>query len=143
MHESLGRRIAALRAQRGWTQQRLADRLAVSRVAVSHMEAGISIPGERTIALMAGLFRLEPHELVEGTSYPAAKAERLPLAVARYTEIEHQLDLMRSDLEWAARAGDEAVAAGWRVRLAVLRKTAHDPEERAAIDDAARRLRRS
>ena len=33
--ESLGRRIAKLRAELGWTQQELADRVAVSRVALS------------------------------------------------------------------------------------------------------------
>jgi DNA-binding transcriptional regulator LsrR (DeoR family) len=31
---SLGQRIAALRVDRGWTQQQLADRLGISRVAV-------------------------------------------------------------------------------------------------------------
>ena len=76
---SLGRRIAMLRAGVGWTQQELADRLAVSRVAVSHIEAGLRDPGERTVALLAGLFKMEPWQLVEGTSYPAAKSERLPL----------------------------------------------------------------
>ena len=58
-------------------------RLGVSRTAVSHTEAGLSIPGERTVALLAGLFGMEPHELVAGTDYPSAKAERLPVVVAR------------------------------------------------------------
>ena len=49
MPEKLGRRVAALRADRGWTQQQLADRLAVSRVAVSHLESGLTDPGERTL----------------------------------------------------------------------------------------------
>ena len=40
-------------------------------------------PAERTVALLAGLFSMEPHDLVDGTSYPAAKAERLPLVAAR------------------------------------------------------------
>ena len=38
-------------------------------------------PGERTVALLAGLFKIEPHELVAGTDYPLAKAERLPVVV--------------------------------------------------------------
>jgi transcriptional regulator with XRE-family HTH domain len=45
----LGRRIAALRADRGWSQERL-----------------------------AGLLHVEPLELVDGAAYPQAKAERLP-----------------------------------------------------------------
>src|SRR5438270_893654 len=103
MPEKLGRRVAALRADRGWTQQQLADRLAVSRVAVSHLESGLTDPGERTVALLAGIFRVEPHELVSGTSYPAAKAERLPVVVARWTESEHLLALLARDLEWSDR----------------------------------------
>src|SRR5215210_3690942 len=97
---SLGQRIAGLRAGRGWTQQQLADRLGVSRVAVSHLETDINSPGERTVALLAGLFRMEPHDLVAGTSYPAAKADRLPLVVARWTEVEHRLALLERDLWW-------------------------------------------
>src|SRR5687767_8618485 len=96
---NLGQRIAALRAGRGWTQQELAERLAISRVAVSHLEAGMSTPGERTIALLAGLFKVEPHELVEATNYPPAKAERLPVVVCRYTEVELQLRLLELDEE--------------------------------------------
>ena len=61
-------RIADLRGKLGWTQQDLAERLGISRVAVSHVEAGMTDPGERTVALLAGLFKMEPHELVAGTS---------------------------------------------------------------------------
>ena len=134
---NLGQRIAALRAGRGWTQQELAERLAVSRVAVSHLEAGMSTPGERTIALLAGLFKLEPHELVEGTSYPPAKAERLPVVVCRYTEVELQLRLLTLDEE---RGLDGARRADWAERLRVLAKVTHDRGELALLDDARRRL---
>ena len=70
--ENLGRRTRPIAAwaKRGWTQQELADRLGISRVAVSHLEAGMSDPGERTVALLAGVFEVEPHELVAGTDYP-------------------------------------------------------------------------
>src|SRR5688572_22275353 len=104
--ESLGQRIARLRARRGWTQEGLAERLAASRVAVSHFEMGLALPSERTVVLLAGLFKLEPHELIAGTSYPTAKAERLPPVACRHTEVELQLALLRRDLEWLARAGD-------------------------------------
>jgi transcriptional regulator with XRE-family HTH domain len=56
VQENLGRRIADLRAKLGYTQQELAERLAVSRTAVSHLEAGMTVPGERTVVLLAGLF---------------------------------------------------------------------------------------
>src|SRR5215216_3707256 len=74
--ETLGQRIARLRARRGTTKERLAERLAASRVAVSHFEMGLALPSERTLVLLAGLFKQEPHALVAGTNYPAAKAER-------------------------------------------------------------------
>src|SRR5439155_17611421 len=66
--ENLGRRIAAFRMKAGMTQQELADRLAVSRTAISHVEAGMSVPGERTVVLLAGLFKVEPREVVAGMS---------------------------------------------------------------------------
>jgi transcriptional regulator with XRE-family HTH domain len=143
MPEDLGRRIAAHRAKLGLTQQELAERLAVSRVAVSHLESGLSHPGERTVTLLAGLFKLEPHELVEGTTYPAPKADRLPVVAARYTEVEHQLELLENDRRWLDRvpaAEGERVLAAWRSRLADLAEATSDGREREAIDDARRRV---
>jgi transcriptional regulator with XRE-family HTH domain len=143
MPETLGARIARLRAARGWTQEQLAERLAASRVAVSHFEMGLALPSERTVVLLAGLFKLEPHELVAGTSYPPAKAERLPAAACRYTEAEHQLALLRCDLGWATRLGgaaQRAVVAEWRLRLAALRDAADDDGERRLLEAGLREL---
>lgn len=107
--ESIGKRIACLRRQHGWSQQALADRVAISRVAVSHIEMDLSIPGERTITLLAGLFKITPYALVEGTTYPQAKAERLPAVACCYTEVELHLALLQNDLAWLAHlAGKEA-----------------------------------
>ena len=133
--DNLGRRIADLRAKLGWTQQDLADRIGISRVALSHVEAGMSDPGERTVTLLAGVFKVEPHELVADTNYPRAKADRLPLVTARYTEVELQLALLDQDLA----LGEPAVAE-WDARLAALAAMTHDRRERAALDDARRRL---
>ena len=139
--ESLGRRVAEQRGKLGLTQQELAERLGISRVAVSHVEAGVSDPGERTVTLLAGLFKLEPHELVAGTTYPRAKADRLPVVAARYTEVEHQLALLAADRAWI-EAGDvaptvaEGVLARWRSALGLLVDEAWDPRERQAVRDA-------
>lgn len=132
----LGRRVAALRGDRGWTQNELAARAAISRVALSHIEAGMSVPGERTVVLLAGLLRVEPHELVAGTAYPVAKAERLPPTAPRYTELEHQLALI--DL---ALGGCEDPLARWDGALAALECRVVDPDDRAVIVHARRRLR--
>lgn len=145
---SLGQRIAALRVDRGWTQQQLADRLGISRVAVSHLETDINTPGERTVALLAGLFRLEPHDLVAGTSYPMAKADRLPLVVARWTEVEHRLALLARDLWWldgadgatapAAPAVVDQVLGEWDATLAKLADATHDAADRERVALARR-----
>ena len=140
---SLGARISSLRAERGWTQQQLADRLGISRVAVSHLETDLNTPSERTVALLAGLFRLEPHDLVDGTSYPVAKSDRLPLVVTRWTEVEHQLALLARDLWWldGANGATEApprrvvdqVLGAWDATLAKLADAVHDATESAAV----------
>lgn len=135
MSDDLGRRIARLRGDLGWTQQDLADRLGISRVAVSHLEAGMSVPGERTVTLLAGVFKLEPHELVADTTYPVAKAERLPVVACRYTEVELQLRLFERDLEAGTGLGE------WTHRLAALEALSHDRRERDALAAAGLRLR--
>jgi transcriptional regulator with XRE-family HTH domain len=140
--ETLSARIARLRAARGWTQEQLAVRLAASRVAVSHFELGLALPSERTVVLLAGLFKIEPQELVDGTSYPPAKAERLPSLACRYTEAELQLALLRRDLAWAERLAEpierERLGDEWGARIDELRARALDPDERAMLDEAAR-----
>lgn len=136
--EPLGRRLAKLRAELGWTQAELADRVAISRVAVSHLESGLSVANERTVTLLAGVFGMEPFELVEGTDYPLSRAERLPLVAARHTEADHQLALARLDLAWAGRLTSPREQAErrahWRQVLGALRARTHDLRTRGAID---------
>jgi transcriptional regulator with XRE-family HTH domain len=145
--EPLGRRIAHERSRLGWTQARLAERIAVSRVALSHLEAGMSVANERTVVLLAGTFGLDPYELVAGTDYPPAKAVRLPLVATRHTETDLQLALLAADLTWidelddwidelddngAARVARLATArlTAWSVRLGELLAELVDPTER-------------
>jgi transcriptional regulator with XRE-family HTH domain len=139
--ESLGRRVADHRTKLGLTQQELAERLGISRVAVSHVEVGVSDPGERTVTLLAGVFKVEPHELVAGTTYPKAKADRLPVVAARYTEVEHQLALLAADQAWIDRGGlddaaAEVVLGRWRSTLGLLADETWDRREGDAVRDA-------
>lgn len=141
--ERLGDRIGRLRCAKGLTQADLAARVAISRVALANLESGRSIPGERTVTLLAGVFHLEPHELVEGTGYPTSKAERLPAVTARHTELELQLALLDRDLRWlegAPRTLAVQVAGEWRERLVALSASAVTRSDRAAIDAARRRV---
>ncbi len=153
--DSFGRRVAKLRAELGWTQARLAERIAISRVALSHLEANMTVANERTVVLLAGVFGREPHELVAGTDYPLAKGERLPVVTARYTEVDHRLALLAADLTWIddaladPTAGDAGAAlvqrcrqrcAHWTTALAGLAASALDPGERRRVEDAHRSL---
>jgi transcriptional regulator with XRE-family HTH domain len=141
MHESLGDRIAKHRTELGWTQAELAGRVGISRVALSHIESSISTPGERTVALLAGVFKVEPHELVADTDYPAAKAERLPLVAARYTEVEHQLALLDALLAAITDARERARVVGHaRAQLSELLARAYDPREQAILRARLERL---
>jgi transcriptional regulator with XRE-family HTH domain len=141
MHESLGDRIAKHRTELGWTQAELAGRVGISRVALSHIESNISTPGERTVALLAGVFKVEPHELVADTDYPAAKAERLPLVAARYTEVEHQLALLDALLAAITDARERARVVGHaRAQLSELLARAYDPREQAILRARLERL---
>ena len=123
--ESIGKRIARLRSEHGWTQTTLAARIAVSRVAISHIEMDLSIPGERTITLLAGIFKLSPHELIEGTTYPAAKSDRLPDVACCYSPLELDIALLENDLTWLTRleSGENLQQLGeenthkWELRL--------------------------
>jgi transcriptional regulator with XRE-family HTH domain len=141
--ESLGRRIADLRVKLGLTQQELADRLAVSRTAVSHLEAGMTVPGERTVVLLGGLFKIEPHDLVAGTKYPHAKAERLPAVAARYTELELLVALLDNDLAWLEREDGHRrrVLDEWDARLGSFDEHGLDLRERELLREARRRVR--
>jgi transcriptional regulator with XRE-family HTH domain len=139
----VGRRIAEHRTRLGLTQQELAARVAISRVALSNLESGRSEPGERTVTLLAGIFGMEPHELVAGTTYPAAKADRLPLVAARHTEVELQLALLERDLRWlesAPPAMAARVVGAWRRDLAELAEHTVDGGQRELLRRAIARV---
>ena len=146
--QTIGQRLARLRSEHGWTQQALADRLAISRVAISQIEMDLTLPSERTITLLAGIFKLSPPELVEGTFYPPAKAERLPEITCWYTRLELELELMENDLEWLKRlAGSPKYSAlanetwqKWGKHLEERQRDSVDEKERALIKSARSKL---
>lgn len=152
MQETIGKRIARLRQESGWTQQSLAARLAISRVAVSQIEMDITIPSERTITLLAGLFKRTPQALVEHTTYPLAKAERLPEVTCCYTALEYELALLDNDLAWLQRLARgpgspesypglaAEVLAKWRARLEAWREQVTEAGEKALLQEAREKL---
>lgn len=150
MHETIGKRIAYLRQKMGLTQQQMADRLAISRVAVSHIEMDISVPGERTITLLAGLFKMTPWELVKGTNYPLAKAERLPPITCSYTEQELDIALLENDLCWINKLHDHEeidrfrleMWGKWHPKLDHWIQRSFDSQENKELNKMKQRLRK-
>jgi transcriptional regulator with XRE-family HTH domain len=149
MDETIGKRIAQLRQEHGWTQQEIATRLALSRVAISHFEMDLTIPGERTITLLAGLFKLSPHDLVEGTTYPKAKAERLPENACCYTPQELDLALLENDLVWLRRMQKQPDYSRyarelwdrWAPRLEIWQQACVDEKEKNGLISAYHNLK--
>lgn len=131
--EPLGPRIARFRTAQRRTQQAVAARLGLSRNAVSHLETGLSHPSERTVVLLAGLFGVEPHELVAGTDYPRAKADRLPSVAARHTQVEARLLALDLELRWI----DQLAAPARSDALSILLGELEDLARRCAVDERA------
>src|SRR5215211_3408902 len=125
------------------TQQQMAERLAISRVAVSHLESCLTLPSERTVTLIAGLFKLEPWELVRDTDYPAARAERLPSVVTRYTQAEllaTVVDALIESLVDADRRRTRVVLEPWRARILAEIESGSDDGQRTRLIEAQRRI---
>jgi transcriptional regulator with XRE-family HTH domain len=140
--ETLGKRIARLRNQRGWTQERLAERLAVSRVAVSHIEMELTVPSERTVVLLAGIFDMEPWQLVADSNYPLPKRERLPAVTSRYTHTELLTHLLHNDIAWIdSGAVYPGLWDAWLDRLELARATCRSQDEREVLDSLAHLVR--
>ena len=141
--ERLGHRVAELRRKHGMTQQQMADRLAISRVAVSHLESCLTPPSERTVTLIAGLFKLEPWQLVRDTDYPVARAERLPPVVTRYTQAEllaTVVDALIASLADPDGRTARLALEPWRARMVAELEIAFDEGERALLIEALRRI---
>ena len=147
--QTIGKRIATLRQQQGWTQQSMAERLAISRVAVSHIELGLSLPSERTVTLLAGLLKIPPHDLVAETTYPQAKADRLPSVVCSYTQLEVDLSLLENDLKWLEEFTElvdtnkfrEEIQQKWKNRLTKWGKEIQlDETQRESLTAAKNKL---
>ena len=80
---ALAQRIKELRTRNGLSQAALADRLHVSRQAVTKWEAGRGIPDVDNLRAMAALFGVSVDHLLDGTGDGAAPAVlRHPVDVA-------------------------------------------------------------
>jgi transcriptional regulator with XRE-family HTH domain len=70
---AFGRRLRELRLQRGWSQERLADRAGIHHTAVGRLERGMREPRAATIQRLARGLGVSPGPLLEE---PGTDAER-------------------------------------------------------------------
>jgi transcriptional regulator with XRE-family HTH domain len=61
-----GKRIAKLRFQQGWTQDRMATKLGLSRPYLADVERGSLVPHLNMVEVFAAGFRISLSELLEG-----------------------------------------------------------------------------
>lgn len=66
VRKSLGETIRIHRLERNMTQEFVAERLGVSRQAVSKWESGASEPSTSNLLALAKLFEISPEELLRG-----------------------------------------------------------------------------
>ncbi|WP_139995938.1 helix-turn-helix domain-containing protein [Paenibacillus paridis] len=67
---SIGKRLAALRDERRWTQLQTAASLGISRAALSHYEKNRREPDSETLSRFADLFQVTVDYLIGRTSIP-------------------------------------------------------------------------
>lgn len=63
---ALGQRVQMLRTAAGWSQEQLAEQLAVTRQTVSKWERDLSTPDVDALLLLSDLFEISLDELVRG-----------------------------------------------------------------------------
>ncbi len=68
---NLSDRILRLRKEKGLSQEELADKIGVSRQAVSKWESGQSVPDIEKIILLSDYFQTTTDHLLKGTEQPA------------------------------------------------------------------------
>lgn len=75
MNQVLAENIVSLRKKQGMSQEQLAEKLNVSRQAVSNWERGIAVPDVETLTLLAQLFDTDLTTMVNGESGKAEGAK--------------------------------------------------------------------
>ena len=68
--DNIGKFILELRNEKGWTQEELANRIPITRQAVSRWEQGKSIPDSSTLVILSEIFGVSINELLSGRRIP-------------------------------------------------------------------------
>lgn len=98
----LSQKLKELRKKQGLTQLELAERLFVSRQAISGWEAGTSRPSTENLQSLSRLFNIPLETLLDDTAEaePAAAPEKLPAEEqAKFRQRSRQKKMAR-DRDW-------------------------------------------
>ena len=88
-------KLQALRKQRQWTQEQLAEKLYVSRTAVSKWESGKGYPNIESLKALSGIFEFSIDDLLSGKELiVAAKSENNANLKRVYSSITGVIDLL-------------------------------------------------
>ena len=64
--EKIGKFIADLRKENNMTQEELAQKISISRQAISKWERGVSIPDSDILLILSNLFKVSVNEILLG-----------------------------------------------------------------------------
>ena len=78
MQKSIGQKLRECREERTWTQQELADRLNVTRQAVSNWERDKTLPDVYMIREIAAIFDMTLDEYMENTKKAEVEMPKMP-----------------------------------------------------------------
>ena len=67
-YQLLGKRVLQLRKEKGWSQERLAEKSGISNNCVSNIENCYSIPSLETLMKLCDAFQITPNDLLLGVS---------------------------------------------------------------------------
>jgi transcriptional regulator with XRE-family HTH domain len=124
MANTVGQRIAELRAQKGWNQTQLAEKASLSRNAISRIEHGHTIPSVPTVEKISRALGEEP-----GALFPKAKSLQ-------------GLDVDSFFLEVLTEARPESVKAAYAVayeRFAERFKEVPESEIKAEVESLSQK----
>lgn len=103
---TLSKKITEERKKKGWSQEDLADKLGISRQAVSKWESSSSVPDLQKVVLMADLFEVSTDYLLKDNEYTDEKLEQKEEELYRLTleEANSFLEMKQNASLWIANA---------------------------------------
>lgn len=118
---SLGRRVAQLREELGWTQKKLADQAGISVTFLSEVENDRRMPGAEIVLRLAEVLGVSVDYLLTGRLDARLPAQPLVIppelqqaAEERKWTVSETVDLLKADQLVIARRGREGLTIGRR-----------------------------